>query len=100
MGCGKEGCTRQGNCFVGCGKEGCSRQGAPEQRMTGDQSLCVSILHRKEFFHQNWNGEYEMECIQRDWVTDMVAGYHQRNRKQRWLFEEYPFFDWEPVKLF
>ena len=52
------------------------------------------------FFHQNWNGEYEMECIQRDWVTDMVAGYHQRNRKQRWLFEEYPFFDWEPVKLF
>ena len=36
-------------------------------------------------FHRNWNGEHEMECTQRDRMTDMVAGYHQRNERQRWL---------------
>ena len=45
----------------------------------------VSILHRKEFFRRNWNGEYEMECTQRDRITHKVAGYHQRNERQRWL---------------
>ena len=33
-----------------------SRQREPEQRTTGNQSLYVSILHKKEFFHLNWNG--------------------------------------------
>ena len=32
-----------------------------------------------KFFHWNWNREYEMECTQKDRMTDMVAGYHQRN---------------------
>ena len=77
--------TVRGSICVGCGEEHCSRQGAPEQRTTGDQSPWVSILHWKECFHQNWNGEYEMECTQRDRMTDMVAGYHQRNERQRWL---------------
>ena len=53
----------------------------------------------KSFFHRNWNGEYEMECTQRDRMTDMVAGYHQRNERQRWLLEKYPFFYWEPVNV-
>ena len=44
----------------------------------------VSILH-KSFFHLNWNGVCEKECIQRDTRTGMVAGYHQRSGKQRWL---------------
>ena len=30
-----------------------------------EQSPWVSILHRKEFFHWNWNTEYEIECTQR-----------------------------------
>ena len=38
-----------------------------------------------KIFHRNWNGEYEMEYTQRDRMTDMVAGYHQRNERQRWL---------------
>ena len=39
----------------------------------------------KSFFRWNWNGEYEMECTQKDRMTDMAAGYHQRNKRQRWL---------------
>ena len=31
----------------------------------------------------------------RDRMTDMVAGYHQRNERQRWLSFKYRFFDWE-----
>ena len=30
----------------------------------------------------------------------MVAGYHQRNGKQRRLSRKVSFFDWQPVKLF
>ena len=41
--------------------------------------------HRKEFFHRNWDGDCEMECTHRDRMTDMVAGYYQRNERQRWL---------------
>ena len=41
-----------------------------------------------------------MECTQRDGMTDMVAGYHQRNERKGGYLEKYPFFDWEPVKLF
>ena len=37
------------------------------------------------FFHRNCKGKYEMECMQKDRMTDMVAGYHQRNERQRWL---------------
>ena len=33
-------------------------------------------------------------------MTDMVAGYHQRNERKGGYLEKYPFFDWEPVKLF
>ena len=37
------------------------------------------------FPHQKWNGEYETECTHRGRMTGMVAEYHQRNQKQRWL---------------
>ena len=37
------------------------------------------------FFHQNWNGEYGMECVHRDRMIGKVAGYHQRNGKKRRL---------------
>ena len=42
-------------------------------------------VNQKELFHLKWNGESETECIQRDMVTGMVAGYYQRNGKQRRL---------------
>ena len=50
-----------------------------EQPVT--KALEFSFCTGKSFFHQNWNGKYEMECTQRDRMTDMVAGYHQRNEK-------------------
>ena len=88
---------RGSNC-VGCGEEDCSKQGTPGQRTTGDQSPSVFILHWKEVFHRNWNREYEMECTQRDRMTAMVAGYHQRNERQRWLSWKI-FFLWTKVSF-
>ena len=45
------------------------------------------------FPHRNWNGEYEMECTQRDRMTNMLAGYRQRNDSKVGYLERYPFFD-------
>ena len=73
----------------------------PEQRTTGDQSPSVSNLYRKDFcFHRNWNGEYEIECTQRDRMAGMVAGYHKETKGKGGYLEKYPFFYWEPVELF
>ena len=56
-------------------------------------------LGKRFFLHRNWNGEYEMECTQRDRMTDMAAGYPQETKGKGGYLEKYPFFDWEPVKL-
>ena len=49
------------------------------------KALEFPFCTKKSFFHRNWNGEYVMECTQRERMIDMVAGYHQRNERQRWL---------------
>ena len=49
------------------------------------KTLEIPFSTEKSFFHRNWNGEYVMECTQRERMIDMVAGYHQRNERQRWL---------------
>ena len=63
------------NCNVGCEQEGCSREENTEWLVT--KALKFPFRTRKIFFHLNWNGECEKECIQGDMVTSMVAGYHQ-----------------------
>ena len=35
--------------------------------------------------HLYWNGECEKDCIQRDTMTGMVAGYHQSNGMVRYI---------------
>ena len=37
----------------------------------------------KSFFHRDWNGEGEMECTERDRMTDMVAGVPSMKRKAK-----------------
>ena len=62
-------------------------------RLSGERpvtnALKVSILHRKNIFHQSWDGEYEIECTQRDRMTGMLAEYNfkkkLKNGKERWL---------------
>ena len=66
--------------------------------------------------HLNWNGLCEKECIQREAITGMVAGYHKtttkttnkeqnktqtnkiKNGKQSGYLKNKPVFDWQPVK--
>ena len=81
-----------------------SRKVVPDKRSLNRERpvtkpLTVHLAQERVFFslHLNWNGECEKECIQRDMVTGMVAGYHQRNGQQKWL-ENYPFFYWQPMK--
>ena len=51
----------------------------------------------KSFFIRT--GTESMRWItQRGRMTGTVAGYHQRNGKQRWL-KACPFFKWEPMNL-
>ena len=33
-------------------------------------------------------------------MAGMVAGYHKETKGKGGYLEKYPFFDWEPVKLF
>ena len=66
--------------------------------MTGDQSPGVSILDRKDFFHQNWNGEYEMECTQRD--RKWWQGTSKETIGKGGYLEKYPFRYLELVTFF
>ena len=62
------------------------------------EALKFSSCTRKSVFpHVNWNGVCEKECTQRDTMTSMVAGNHERNGKQKWLLKILPS-DWQPVK--
>ena len=67
-------------------------KGRPSRERPVTKALRVSILHRKEFsFHQQWNGEYQMECTHRGRMTGMVAGYQERD------FNTYPFSNIYPI---
>ena len=71
-------------CSVGCEQKGCSREGPVTKAPTFPS--CT-----RKFFHLNWNVVCEKECIRRDTMTGMVARYHQRNGKQRWISCELSF---------
>ena len=57
-------------------------------------------MDRKDFFHQNWNGEYEIECTQKE--DDRYGGRvpSKKMKGKGGYLEKYPFFYWEPVKFF
>ena len=40
----------------------------------------------RKIFHLNWNGVCEKECIQRDTMAGMVAGYHKMKIKLKTFF--------------
>ena len=58
-------------------------KGRPNRKRPVTKAFEFSSCTGKSFFvfHQNWNGEYEMQCVERSRMTGMVAGYNQRNGK-------------------
>ena len=95
--------TVRGRNCVGCGEEDCSRQEAPEQRTTGDQSPWVSILHWKElwFFFIGTGTESTRLSVHREtWWQIWWQGTNKETKSKGSYLEKYPFFYWEPVKLF
>ena len=79
-----------------------SRKVVPDKGSLNREWPVAKVLNfhlAQEFFHLNWNGVCKKDCIQKDMMTGMVAGYHPKNWKSRYL-KNNPVFDWQPVKYF
>ena len=55
-------------------------KGSLNRKRLGTKALKFPSCTRKIFFHLNWNEACEKECIQRETMTGMVAGYHKKRK--------------------
>ena len=61
-----------------------SRKVVPDKGSLNREWPVAKVLNfhlAQEFFHLNWNGVCKKDCIQKDMMTGMVAGYNQKNGK-------------------
>ena len=61
-----------------------SRKVVPDMGSLDRERPVAYIVRKKEFFHRTGR-ECARRSVYRDTMTSMVAGYRQRNRKQRAL---------------
>ena len=68
-------------------EEICSRSGEPDRRSTGDhfEAFEPSSCARKNFCHQNQNGEHERERVNTDEQGWYCGKVQPKKRMQRWL---------------
>ena len=71
-------------CRVGCvSRKVVLDKGSLNRERPVTKALKFPSCTRKEVFHLNWNGLCEKECIQREPMTGMVAGYHLKEKRKK-----------------